>query len=71
MKIEAVFFGFQREDCPMTGSTNFYFPDPVWSLIFEFYDTSAIRREKKMIAEACAEYVTNKNLWMEEIHFIL
>ena len=55
----------------MTGSTNFYFPDPVWSLIFEFYDTSAIRREKKMLAEACAEYVTNKNLWMEEVHFIL
>lgn len=39
----------------MTSSTNFYFPSPVWTLIFEYLDTSSIRQAAKDIAEACAD----------------
>ena len=32
-----------------------YLPGPVWTLIFEFHNTAPLRREKKAIADACAD----------------
>ena len=32
-----------------------YLPSPVWTLILEFHNTAPLRREKKAIADACAD----------------
>ena len=44
-----------------TMTPNFYLPDPAWALIFEFHNAAPLRREKRAIAEACAECVSNES----------
>ena len=44
-----------------TMTPNFYLPDPAWALIFEFHKAAPLRREKRAIAEACAERVRNED----------
>ena len=44
-----------------TMTPNFYLPSPAWALILEFHNAVPLRREKRAIAEACAECVRNED----------
>ena len=52
---------YSTTTAPTTMTPNFYLPDPAWALIFEFHNAVPLRREKRAIAEACAECVSNES----------
>ena len=52
---------YSTTTAPTTMTPNFYLPDPAWALILEFHNAAPLRREKRAIAEACAECVRNED----------